>query len=257
VRSDRVLLEQIVRNLVSNAVRYTERGGVLVAARQRGDRVVLQVWDSGHGIAADQQERIFDEFVQGAGRRNAEGNLGLGLGLAIVRRAVQLLGHRLSLRSQPGRGSCFALGMDAAQARPGALRAAPSAARPLQDWRLALVDDDDQVRAALAARLAAWGAEVESHASLTGFRQWLARHPRGRSGVDFLITDQRLIGATGLEVIEALHSYAGPVPALVITGDTAPADLALLANSGVTVLHKPFRAEVLLAAIMQVRRAAP
>ena len=271
VRSDRVLLEQIVRNLVSNAVRYTDRGGVLVGARRRGNSVLLQVWDTGHGIAAEQQERIFDEFVQGAGpaparpgpvaahpgRRNAEGNVGLGLGLAIVRRAVQLLNHRLSLASQPGRGSCFALSLDAAQAQPSVRQRAASAARPLQNWRLALVDDDDQVRAALAARLAAWGAEVESHASLTGFRQWLARHPRGRSGVDFLITDQRLIGATGLEVIEALHSYAGPVPALVITGDTAPADLALLANSGVTVLHKPFRAEVLLAAIMQVRRAAP
>ncbi len=271
VRSDRVLLEQIVRNLVSNAVRYTERGGVLVAARQRGDSIVLQVWDTGNGIAADQQERIFDEFVQGAGpvpagpgstvaragQRNAEGNVGLGLGLAIVRRAVQLLGHRLTLNSRPGRGSCFALSMDAAQARPGVMRAATSATQPLQDWHLVLVDDDDQVRAALAARLAAWGAEVESHASLASFRQWLARRPRGRSGVDFLITDQRLAGATGLEVIEALHSYAGPVPALVITGDTAPADLARLASSGVTVLHKPFRAEALLAAIMQVRRAAP
>jgi signal transduction histidine kinase len=184
VRSDRVLLEQIVRNLISNAVRYTERGGVLVSARRRGHNVVLQVWDTGNGIAADQQERIFEEFVQGSGliparpgtaaarsgRRNAEGNVGLGLGLAIVRRAVQLLGHRLNLASQPGRGSCFALSMDAAQAQPSVARVATSAAQPLQNWRVALVDDNDQVRAALAARLAAWGADVESHASLTGFR---------------------------------------------------------------------------------------
>ncbi|MDP4301507.1 hybrid sensor histidine kinase/response regulator [Leptothrix discophora] len=257
VRSDAVMLEQVLRNLVGNALRYTEQGGVLVAARRRGGQVELRVIDTGPGIPADQQERIFEEFVQGGHASEAspgDGHVGLGLGLAIVRRSLALLAHPLSLRSQPGRGSAFTVTLDEAAPPPPVVAAPPPPGEPLRHWRIVLVDDDAQVRAAVSARLAAWGAEVESHAGLAGFRQWLALRPRGHAGIDFVVTDQRLIGASAMEVIDALRSHAGPVPVLVITGDTDGSELARLQAQAIPVLHKPFRAEALLGMLMQIRR---
>jgi CheY-like chemotaxis protein/anti-sigma regulatory factor (Ser/Thr protein kinase) len=233
------MLEQILRNLVSNAVRYTERGGVLVAARHRGQDLRIEVWDTGHGIPVAHQRTIFDEFVQLAdqhgerpvARRSGhggDGSHGLGLGLSIVQRSAALLGHRLQLRSRQDHGSCFSI-------------LVPRARMHLPQ----------PIRAALRARLEAWGAVVETHDGLTPLRHSLAARPRGHVGIDLLITDHRLRGTTGIEVIEAVRRYGGPVPALVITGDTAPDDIALMAASGLQVLHKPFRADALLAAIMR------
>lgn len=253
VRSDPVLLEQIVRNLVSNAVRYTDHGGVLVGARQRGDQVLIQVWDSGDGIAPEQQHRIFDEFVQLAPDQGQERSLavsrGMGLGLSIVQRACQVLQHTLSLRSVREQGSCFMV-----QAlRAGALEAAPAPPPPnvgaLRGLSIAVVEDEEVVRSALEQRLSAWGAQVHAFEGLRVWRQHLAMRPRGHSGIALLVTDQRLRDGNGLEAVEALHAYAGPIPALVITGDTAPDDLARLARCGLPVLHKPFRADALLEAI--------
>ncbi|RZS58437.1 hybrid sensor histidine kinase/response regulator [Sphaerotilus mobilis] len=260
VRSDAVLLDQVLRNLVGNALRYTERGGVLVAARRRAGRVELRVMDSGPGIPADQQERIFEEFVQG-GHASAsspgDGHVGLGLGLAIVRRSLALLAHPLSLRSEPGRGSAFTITLDEAVAPPPMPVTPPRPGEPLRHWRIVLVDDDEQVRSAVTARLAAWGAQVQAHAGLASFRQWLALRPRGHSGIDIVVTDQRLIGASAMDVIDALRSHAGPVPVLVITGDTDGTELARLQAQGLPVLHKPFRAEALLGMLMQVRNPPP
>ncbi|MGY0195648.1 ATP-binding protein [Leptothrix sp. BB-4] len=256
VRSDAVMLEQVLRNLVGNALRYTERGGVLVAARRRAGQVELRVIDTGPGIAADQQEHIFEEFVQGghaSGASPADGHAGLGLGLAIVRRSLALLAHPLSLRSEPGRGSSFSIRLPEAAPLPPVAPVTPPPGEPLRHWRIVLVDDDAQVRSAVTARLAAWGAAVESHAGLASFRQWLALRPRGHSGIDFLVTDQRLIGSVAMDVIDALRSYAGPVPVLVITGDTDGHELARLQAQGIPVLHKPFRAEALLGMLLQIR----
>jgi signal transduction histidine kinase len=260
VRSDAVMLEQVLRNLVANALRYTEHGGVLVAARRRAGQVELRVMDSGPGIPADQQERIFEEFVQG-GHANpqsrssgqGDGHVGLGLGLAIVRRSLALLAHPLSLRSEPGRGSSFSILLPEAAPLPAVPAVPPPPGQPLRHWRIVLVDDDAQVRSAVTARLAAWGAEVEAHAGLASFRQWLALRPRGHSGVDVLVTDQRLIGSVAMDVIDALRSYAGPVPVLVITGDTDGHELARLQAQGIPVLHKPFRADALLGMLLQLR----
>jgi DNA-binding response OmpR family regulator len=129
--------------------------------------------------------------------------------------------------------------------------ATDSTGRPLQGVRLTLIEDEPAVQNALRARLEAWGATVQSHDGLTTLRRRLALQPRGHLGIDLLITDHRLRGATGVEVIEAVRRYGGSVPVLVITGDTAPDDIALLAASGLQVLHKPFRADALLAAIRQ------
>ncbi len=260
VHTDAVLLEQILRNLVGNALRYTPRGGVLIAARRHGTQVRLQVWDSGIGIAEDQQGLVFEEFVQSR-QAGESSHAGLGLGLAIVRRATRLLGHELRLRSRVGQGSCFELILPRASTalRPSQTAEAlspPEPAWPLFGLRLAVVDDEATVREALAARLSAWGAQVQSFSGVTPLRQRLAMRPRGHSGIDLLVTDWRLNGSNGLQAIEALHSYAGPVPVLVITGNTAPDELARLDASGVPVLHKPFRAEALLAAVLQLQRAS-
>ena len=262
VVSDQVMLEQILRNLVSNAVRYTETGGVLVAARRRGDHLSLEVWDTGLGIPMAHQRTVFEEFVQLAdaqgqtpvarwGAARSDGSRGLGLGLSIVQRSAALLDHRLHLRSQLDRGSCFSVFVPRAQAQPPQAIGMGASPQPLQGLRLTLVEDDPAVQGALQARLEAWGASVETHDGLLSLRHSLASRPRGHPGMDLLITDHRLRGATGVEAIDAVRRYGGMVPALVITGDTAPDDLALMAASGLPVLHKPFRADALLAAIRQ------
>ena len=249
VTSDPVLLDQIVRNLVSNAVRYTERGGVLVGARRRGaGTVIVQVWDSGVGIAADAQARVFDEFVQLAnpGRDRSKGQ---GLGLAIVRRGAQALGHRLELRSVAGRGSCFTIELPlAAQAlAPEVVAASPP--DPLHARVLWLIEDDAALRDALSLRLTRWGAQVTALASVADVRRQLDTCAAAPALLPALIlSDQRLPDGSGLECIALIRAAAGhPVPAVVVSGDTAPADLARLAAAGLPVLRKPFRAAELLA----------
>ena len=244
VDTDPVLLDQVLRNLVGNALRHTRCGGVLVAARRHGAAGVrLQVWDSGIGIPADQQQRVFEPFVQlhNPARDRSQGQ---GLGLAIVRRAVDLLGHPLALRSVPGRGRCFSILLPAA-ARPAlpapvvpAVAGAPLAGRQL--W---LLDDDPVVRAALASRLAAWGAGVQALDNLAALQQ---RLDSPAPPPDLLLTDLRLPDGDGLQAIARLRARHGPVPVVVVTGDTASAGLAAQAGQGVEVLHKPVQPAELL-----------
>jgi CheY-like chemotaxis protein/anti-sigma regulatory factor (Ser/Thr protein kinase) len=247
VRSDRVLLEQILRNLVSNALRFTDHGGVLVVARRSGDQIRLQVWDSGRGVPYDSQGAIFEEFVQ---LDTPSG--GLGLGLSIVQRTAALLGHGLSLRSTPGQGSCFGVSLPRAGCVVAPAAAPAPGADALAGRHFVLVDDDAAVRRALVDRLQHWGARVTAFDSLAALHEWV----HGQSGdattqsvVDMLITDQRLPDGNGLAALALLRRRHPALPALVVTGNTSTADLALLADSGVPVLHKPFRAGALLDAI--------
>ena len=250
VTSDPLLLEQILRNLVGNAIRYTDHGGVLVAARSSAAGVRLQVWDTGSGISATDQARVFEAFVQldnpGRDRRR-----GQGLGLAIVQRSADLLAHPLSLRSVPGRGSCFTLRLPPAASLPALQASDANAVRPLQGRTVWLLDDDPAVREALAERLSAWGAQVHRHASLTDLDATLAAN---LPAPDWLLTDHRLPAGDGTEAIARVRARWGPVPALLITGDTAPAVMAQLSALAFEVLHKPFRPEALLA---RLQRSAP
>ena len=249
VMSDPVLLDQIVRNLVSNAVRYTERGGVLVAARQRRPgTVLLQVWDTGRGIPADAQGLVFEEFVQldNPGRDRSKG---LGLGLAIVQRSVRLLGARLSLRSVPGRGSCFTLELPLAAHAAVAAAPTPASARPLLGVSVWLIEDDASVRDALDTRLQHWGAQVRA---LTGHGEVQRQLDTAEPLPGLIVSDQRLPDGSGLACVALIRARAGAaLPAVIVTGDTAPADLALLAAAGLPVLHKPFGADALLARLQQ------
>jgi len=222
----------------------------------------IEVWDTGHGIPEALQHTVFEEFVQIAdqpGERpvarhtasHRDGSRGLGLGLSIVQRSAALLGHRLLLRSRLDRGSCFSVEVPRTRTPLKTPIAVEVEAQPLQGLRLTIVEDEPAVQAAMRARLEAWGAIVRTHDGLAMLRQHLSSLPRGHVGIDLLITDHRLRGSTSVEVVEAVRRYGGPVPVLVVTGDTAPDDLSLLAASGLQVLHKPFRADALLAAIMQ------
>ena len=253
VTADRLMLEQIVRNLVSNGLRYSERGGVLVTARCRGHRVLLQVWDTGIGIPRDQQAAVFEEFVQ-LDNEARDRQRGLGLGLAIVKRCVRLLGCSLQLRSEPGRGSCFSIELPLAEAPADGTQAEGAAARPLQHWQVVLVEDEPAVREALTLRLQQWGAEVIAFDGLPALREQLRNLPRR---IDLVLTDNRLPGASALQVVEQVRQQAGPVPALVVTGDTAPQEIAMLIDTGLPVLHKPFRAEQLLVAVEAAAKAPP
>ncbi len=271
VHTDPVLLEQILRNLVGNAVRYTDKGRVLVVARRRGHRCLIQVWDTGIGIATQDQRRIFDDFVQlGNPGRNVHG--GLGLGLALVQRASRLLGGDIHLRSVPGRGSCFAITLPLVHSReprlpwlqtrpapaapPMALPLAPPAAamarvadqdRPLVGIKVVILEDDRAVRMALERRLAAWGALVIALSSLAELDNELQRIHQPH----LLLTDLSLGDGTGLQAIEKAQGAWPGLRAIIITGDTAAHQLQALADCGAPVLHKPFKVEELLSVLVR------
>lgn len=244
VHSDPILLEQILRNLVGNAVRYTRYGGVLMSARPRGDDLVLlQVWDTGPGIPSESQSRVFDEFVQldNAARESA---CGLGLGLSLVRRAAQVLDARVTLRSVVGKGSCFSIEV------PLAVLAVVPHERELADGAgfegrtLWVVEDDPDVLEALRLRLTGWGAQVRTFGDLDSFRRAL-----GDGRPDVVVADQRLPDGNGVDVARLLQAVDAHVPLLIVTGDTSPDDIALLRASSLPVLHKPFTSDELRSAL--------
>ena len=228
--TDPLLLERILRNLVSNAIRYSEDGGVLVACRPHAGRLILQVWDSGIGIAEASLPHIFDEFYQVQSQRPLEPHQrkGLGLGLAIVKRLADLLEAPLTVRSRVGRGSVFTLEVPAGSApRPltpppagVATRLGPS----LQDRRILVVEDEPAVREGLTVLLQAWGAWVDGFDDLDALTAWLSdpAHP-ARAAPDLLIVDYRLPrGHTGIDALAALRSHwpARTLPAIVVTGSS-------------------------------------
>jgi signal transduction histidine kinase/ActR/RegA family two-component response regulator len=258
VDSDPVLLDQIVRNFVSNAIRYTERGGVLVTARRRrGNKVLLQVWDTGCGIPADAQADVFEEFVQldNPGRDRSRGQ---GLGLAIARRSADAMGHALHLRSVPGRGSCFGIELPLAEVPPAPAVVQHAVPDPLRGRRIWLIEDDAEVSAALTLRLGAWGATVETLASATAVRARLTACDAADAPLpDLIVSDQRLPDGSGLACIALVRAHAGrEVPSVILTGDTAPADVARLQATGLPLLFKPFRPAELLALLHRAQRDA-
>ncbi|MBN8941435.1 MAG: hybrid sensor histidine kinase/response regulator [Rhizobiales bacterium] len=250
VESDPALLKRILDNFLSNALRYAPGGRVLVGCRRRGAMVEIQVHDTGPGIPADQHEAVFEEFTQLHNPHRARQE-GLGLGLAIVRRLAGLLGHRVVLRSVPGKGSSFSLVVPLAAA----------AATPAVTQRQALasglavmvIDDDLQVLEGVALLLPSWGHRCFMGATVDEVRR---RHAEaGAPPVDIIIADYRLAdGMAGTAAVERLTGHLGyRVPALIVTGDTSPERLRELAASGHVLLHKPLAPDALQQAI---RRAA-
>ena len=228
--SDPLLVERILRNLISNAIRYTEDGGVLVGARPKpGDpgKLLLQVWDSGVGIAEATLPRIFDEFFQVQGGRplSAHQKKGLGLGLAIVKRLADLLGAPLTVRSTPGRGTVFTLelpvGREPRSIAPPSASASAGLGLTLTSRRILVVEDEPAVREGLIVLLEAWGASVLALPDMAAVQAWCAE-PAGPPP-DLLIVDYRLPeGRTGVEALAALRGHwpGTALPAIVVTGSS-------------------------------------
>ena len=247
--SDAALVELILRNLVSNAIRYTEAGGVLVGCRTRGDAVDVEVWDTGIGIAPEHQQDVFREFHQ-LGNPERDRRKGLGLGLAIAGGLAAALGQALTLRSRAGRGSVFSLRLPLTAA-PVNQAAATRSGDPLRllDLRVLVIDDDETVRAGMAHLLRDWGAACETAGSIQEALT-LARACAPQLVIsDYRLREQR----TGAEAIAAVRDALGfDVPALLITGDTAPERLREAGASGVALLHKPVAPADLYRAMVQV-----
>jgi len=238
VRTDALLLERILTNLVANALRYTDQGGVAVGVRRRGGRAAITVCDTGVGIAADKQALVFEEFYQ-VNNPGRDRSRGLGLGLAIVQRLARLLEHPLTLRSAPGRGSCFGVEVPFADGPANETgQPAPSLEdEALRDVRVLVVDDDLMVREGTAALLRQWRAAPRTSAS--------GAEAEGAVDEGFvpdvMIVDLRLGGVQdGIDVIEALRRRLGhEVPALLVSGDTGAAELLRVRSSGMPLLTKP------------------
>ncbi|WP_247894302.1 ATP-binding protein [Azospirillum sp. B510] len=249
VRSDPMLLGRIIQNLVENALRYTDRGRVLVGCRRRGARLRIEVWDTGIGIPADQQEDIFQEFVQ-VGNASRNRDQGLGLGLAVVRRLSVMLDHEVTVRSSPGKGSVFALELPLANPPAAKPAPAPFAARPAcAAITVLVIEDDEVVREGLRAMLAEWGYGVLSAASCAEALD-LAN---GGPAPDLIVADYRLRdGRTGTEAIREVRLALGrSLPGILVTGDTAPARAQEAEAGNFRVMHKPVIAADLRRAVAE------
>ena len=249
VDADHALLSRIVQNLVANAVRYTERGKILVGLRRRGEFAELQVCDTGPGISPEQQSVIFEEFYQ-VGNPGRDRQRGLGLGLAIVRRHAELMGFAFGVHSWVGKGSIFWLRV------PFAFQGASlEAARvekelsPIDGLKILVIDDEPVQRNALGGFLKSSGVDVRLSGDLEEARAHLARH----FVPDVVIADYRLSdGATGTDSVAALREeFRITLPTIVLTGDTEPGRIADAGAIG-TLLHKPVAPEELLNAVTNV-----
>lgn len=251
VVSDPVLLEQVLRNLISNAVKYTDRGAVLVGARRRGGGAAVEVWDTGRGIAPELRQTIFEEFYQ-VDNPERDREKGLGLGLAIVQRVAPLIGAEITLDSTLGRGSVFRLALP--RGGPSDLPApapSPAAVGALRTGFIVVVDDEEAIQSAMHALLTRWGHKVLAAGSAD---EVLARSPEQQGDIpDLIICDDRLRGGeTGATTLRRLRAvYGAAVPALLVTGDAAAAAADSPADM---VLHKPLPNAVLRAAIGRLMR---
>lgn len=247
VRSDPLLLERMLKNLLTNAVRYTERGRIIVGCRRLGpQRLRLQVIDTGVGIPQHEQEHIFEEYYQLEGASTQ----GLGLGLPIVRSLGALLGHRVSVTSAPGRGSVFSIELERAAAVASLPGTAQPAVPPLVGT-VVILDDDMEIRRSLGMLLESWGCRCIGGATYSEVEHELRSRAIAPNAalVDYHLADRM----TGLEAIERLRrAYGSALPVLLVTG--TPNAAALQRRTDVSVALKPVPAGKLRAFLSQSLR---
>ncbi len=260
VESDPSLVERILRNLLHNALRYTPQGRILIGCRRRGTVLRVEVWDTGIGIPENQTQAIFREFYQ-LGNPARDRRQGLGLGLAIVERLASLLGHRLHVRSKLGKGSVFAVDLPLAvhdaqldeQGETHHLSPPPATRR---EACVVIIDDEPDVLESTRLLLESWGHHV-----LTGLNtdQALRRVSNSRCMPDLIIADYRLQnGSNGGFAIQRMRTrLQKEIPAIILTGDTAPERLRQAKASGHGLLHKPVQPQALRAAIDQALARYP
>jgi signal transduction histidine kinase/CheY-like chemotaxis protein len=242
IYTDPALLERILANLVANALRYTDTGGVLLGARRvQKDWIRLEIWDTGKGVPPEFQAKIFEEYFQLANPERHR-DKGLGLGLAIVSRLAHLLGCKVQLHSRVDRGSCFYLRFARCHARRVVQNEAPLPRRldnPLEHALVAFIDDDASILEAMVEVFDQWGVALaagEDAAQVRRELEELGRKP------DLILCDYRLKdGQDGIAAIAHLQAAFGPLPAALITGDTAPETMRAIRASGLAVMHKPLK----------------
>ncbi|MBI3546304.1 MAG: hybrid sensor histidine kinase/response regulator [Gammaproteobacteria bacterium] len=253
IRSDPMLLENVLRNFLSNALRYTHSGGVLIGCRYRQGRLAIEVRDSGLGIPEDQQKNIFDEFIQ-LSNPERDREKGLGLGLAIVKRLAKLLDHPVSLHSFPGQGTIFSITAPlvrfVSQQPQTSIETLTTV--DLSGMAVLIIDDDAAILRATDSLLTRWGCVTLTAASEHQALRRLAEtgfHP------DVVIADYRLReNKTGLQAVARIREYlARPVAAIIITGDTAPERPREASLSGFRLMHKPIQPDLLHELLGEIR----
>ncbi|RCS31720.1 response regulator [Rhodanobacter denitrificans] len=251
VRSDPQLLRRILQNFLSNALRYTSRGGVLLGARRVSGEVRIEVWDSGPGIAAEQRARIFDEF-QRLEHPSPWGEKGLGLGLSICDRLAGMLGHRLDLHSRVEHGSCFAVTVPRSEPVPvrrqRVERAGPDKQLPLT---VLCLDNDASILDGMRALLSRWGVDCRTALDVAQARDELGRGP-----IDLILADYHLAdGVDGLQALQQLRDALGELPPVAMITADGSSELKQRARArGYPVLHKPVRPAALRALLTALVR---
>ncbi|HYF90406.1 hybrid sensor histidine kinase/response regulator [Azospirillum sp.] len=258
-RSDPILLGRIVRNLLANAIRYTQRGGILLGLRKRDGQWRIEVWDTGFGIPQDKLDVIFDEFHQ-LTNPSRDPTRGLGLGLAIVRRLSVLLQAPIEVQSRSGRGSVFAVTVNRLEGEApagaptvGAHADGGTSGVPLDGMRVLVVDDDSMVLSGLLLTLESWGC---AFVSASNMREVFAAVDGLEGPPDAILTDLRLPGkVSGFDVIDRVRKlFKTDIPAVVLTGETAPESLLEGQRRGCAFLHKPLHPGELRRVLEEVRR---
>jgi signal transduction histidine kinase len=257
VRSDPLLLERILLNLISNAVHYTREGRIVIGCRSRGEEVDIVVADSGIGIDAEHLPKVFDEFFRAAVDRS-EPHAGLGLGLAIVKRLSTVLGHRVSIDSRAGKGTIVRVRLPRAapEVEPGPSppsEAAASTLDVLRGRRILVIDDEAQARESVCGLLTRWGCEVEAASNGDGGISSARRRPP-----DIVLCDLRLAAEErGIEVVAALRRHCTPGAAFVfVTGESTPELIAQARGTGHLLLSKPMAPAKLRATLEHLARPA-
>lgn len=241
VYSDPALLEQILRNFISNAIRYSDSGEIRIQCEKMKDEIHIVVIDQGIGIALEEQKMVFNEFHQ-LDNPERDRSKGMGLGLAIVQRTAKLLGHQICLTSEPGKGSRFNVIVESGKLveNKNDVFTSIHESEPvaINDEVIVVIDDDVNIREGMQTLLQAWGCEVIVAASQEELMTCLRQMNKIPDGI---ITDYRLHNhKTGIEAIKALHAeYCDQIPALIVTGDIAEEHLRKVNESGFQVLYKP------------------
>jgi CheY-like chemotaxis protein/anti-sigma regulatory factor (Ser/Thr protein kinase) len=257
VRSDIRLLRSIIQNFLSNAIRYTRQGRVLLGCRRCAGGLRIEVWDTGLGIPPDKFDEIFEEFRQ-LDTGGAAHDRGIGLGLAIVRRAAKMLDLPIQTRSIVGRGSVFSVTVPLGHKRPATVHrtASRKSLGALADPMLLVIDDDHSILAGMQAMLEGWGCTAAIAASGDEALDLLGRLPRPP---DMVIADYHLNAeTTGItEICRIRQAMDQPVPGIIITANHAPAVQALVQQHGLWLLRKPLNPAQLRALLTQLLAQPP
>lgn len=259
VDSDSQMLRRIIQNFLSNALRYTREGRVLLGCRRAGDRLRIEVWDTGPGIPEAKQAEIFQEFRRlDQVSRHSESEKGLGLGLSIAERMSRVLEHPLTVRSREGAGTVFCVSVPVARARAEADQAPTPKRRAgnrLAGTRIVCIDNESLILEGMAAMLGGWGCEVFTATSIGGAKSIL----RNMDGdPDAILADYHLGNdVTGLMALEALaERLAGAVPGIVITADRSEGVADEIKREGHHLLLKPVRPAALRALLSRTLQAS-